>query len=541
VDDDSPKDQQLPQPNLPPLSPLRGLLEVTRLVRTSDDLPELFRAIARVIAESLGYHTVAINLYRPEWDDFECTTVYGSPAAESVLVGLVRGFDEWAPLLADEFAKRGAYFVPAGAFDWSRDGGDFYIPELEAGVGDGAWHPLDALFVPMRHNDGHLLGIISVDEPESRRRASDEELDVLVALADHATLAVQSALEHAESERHGHALEQLLRVSSGLTGHPNAEAIMQRVCVGVRDALGFENVLVVTVDAETGKIQPRAAIGWEHESVVNGRLHLDDLKPLLNERFEVEGCFLVPNDEAETRVSRDLFVYTSQRNGRGPRAWDRHWLLVPLHGLDDEVIGILSVDEPDDRLLPSAEKLQALRIFANQAAAAIVAAENVQELRFLADHDPLTRLLNRRAFIDRLESEVARAMRFGRVFGLVMCDLDGFKGVNDTLGHPAGDDVLEAFGKIVRKALRKHDAAFRIGGDEFAILIAEATEQDAREVIGRIQRKLDRGADARLTGMRASFGVAECPTDATDAQMLFRRADEALYEAKRSGAGIVFV
>jgi diguanylate cyclase (GGDEF)-like protein len=536
------KDQEsLPQPSLPPLSPLRGLLEVTRLVRTSDDLPELLRAIARVIAESLGYRTVAINLYRPEWDDFECTTVFGSPEAEAVLVGLVRGFDDWAPLLADRFAKRGAYFVPAGQFDWSRDGGDFYLPDTEAGVGDDAWHPLDALFVPMRHNDGHLLGIISVDEPESRRRASDEELDVLVALADHAALAVQSALEQAETERHGHALEHLLRVSTGLTGHPNADAIMERVCIGVRDALGFENALVVTVDPGTGRIAPRAAIGWEHEAVVARRLYLDDLKPLLDPAFEVEGCFLVPNEEAEKRISREAFVYASQRNGRGPRAWDRHWLLVPLYGAGDDVIGILSVDDPADRLLPAPEKLQALRIFANQAAAAIVAAEGVQELRFLADHDPLTRLLNRRAFIDRLESEVARAIRFDRVFGLVLCDLDGFKGVNDTLGHPAGDDALEAFGKIVRKALRKHDAAFRIGGDEFAILLAEASEEDAREVIGRIQRKLDRGADARLAGMRASFGVAECPTDATDAQLLFRRADEALYEAKRSGSGIVFI
>ena len=122
----------------------------------------------------------------------------------------------------------------------------------------------------------------------------------------------------------------------------------------------------------------------------------------------------------------------------------------------------------------------------------------------------------------------------------MLCDLDGFKGVNDSLGHPAGDSALQAFAKIVRKSLRKHDAAFRIGGDEFALLLAEASEADTREVIGRIQAKLDRASD-RLGGMRASFGVAECPADATDAQSLFRRADEALYEAKRAGTGIHFV
>jgi len=519
---------------------LRGLLEVTRLVRTADDLPELLRAIARVIAESLGYRTVAINLYRPEWDDFECTTVHGRPEAEAVLVGLVRRIEDWEPLLADRFARRGAYVVHAGEFDWAADGGDFYLPDQAAGLGDDAWHPLDALFVPMRHHDGHLLGILSVDEPVSLRRASDEELDVLVALADHAALAVQAAQEEAEAARHRLALEQLLRVSTVLTAHPSADAIMQRVCVGVRDALGFENVMVVSVDPETGKISPRAAVGWEHESVVSRQLYLADLEPLLDPEFEIEGCFLVPNDEAEKRISRDIFLYSSHRNGRGPRAWDRHWLLVPLVDSDDEVIGILSADEPTDRLLPSGEKLQAMRIFANQAAAAIASAENVRELRFLADHDSLTRLLNRRAFVDRLESEVARALRFDRVFGLVLCDLDGFKGVNDSLGHPAGDDALQAFAKIVRKALRKHDAAFRIGGDEFALLLAEASQDDAREVIGRIQAKLDRGGE-RLGGMRASFGVASCPADASDGQSLFRRADEALYEAKRSGTGIQFV
>ena len=72
------------------------------------------------------------------------------------------------------------------------------------------------------------------------------------------------------------------------------------------------------------------------------------------------------------------------------------------------MIGLIWADEPEDRLLPSPEKLQALRIFANQAAAAIISAAHRREMRFLADHDPLTRLLNRRAFVERLDAEVAR-------------------------------------------------------------------------------------------------------------------------------------
>jgi diguanylate cyclase (GGDEF)-like protein len=237
--------------------------------------------------------------------------------------------------------------------------------------------------------------------------------------------------------------------------------------------------------------------------------------------------------EAERRVPREKMTYASKLNGRGPHAWNRHWLLVPLRDADDAIIGILSADEPVDRLLPSSEKLQALRIFANQAAAAIVSAERVRELSFLADHDPLTRLLNRRAFVERLEAEVARALRYDREFALVVCDLDGFKGVNDRLGHTGGDEALQVFARTIEKALRKGDNAFRIGGDEFALILAEATDDAARGVIDRVRDQ--------MSGMRASFGVASCPGDANDAQALFRLADEALYQAKRSGTGLQFV
>jgi diguanylate cyclase (GGDEF)-like protein len=516
----------------PSISPLRGLLEVTRLVRVAEDVPELLEAITRVVAESLGYRCAAINVYRDEWDDFECTAVFGPDEARSTLLGRVRRIDEWEPVLDARFERRGAFLIRAGEFDWAPAVDDFYIPDTEPGLGDDAWHPLDALFVPMRHHDGRLLGILSVDEPVSRRRPTNEEIDVLVAFADHAALGLQSAQEAADAARHRRALEQLLKVSSGLSAEADASEIMEAVCTGVRDALGFQNVLVMLVPP-TGRLTVCAAVGWRRDSAMPYPVFLSDLEPLFDPAFEVEGCFLVPHAEAEHRISGEKLPYASQRNGHGPWAWNRHWLLVPLRDAEDAIIGILSADEPEDRLLPSSEKLQALRIFANQAAAAIVSSERVRELRRLADHDPLTRLLNRRAFVEHLEAEVERATRYGRGLALVLCDLDGFKSVNDTLGHPAGDEALKMFAAAARKSLRKADYAFRIGGDEFALLLAETTDAEARVVIERVAE--------RLEGTRASFGVASCPADATDAQTLFRLADEALYEAKRSGSGVAFV
>src|SRR5213596_2404175 len=195
----------MPAPSLPPISPLRGLLEVTSLVRAEGDLPELLGAIARTISESLGYRTVVVNLYRPAWDDFCVTTVHGNEGARAVLLGQVRSVGEWTPLLAPGFARRGAFVVPAGQYDWDEAlGGRSYVPDGEPAGEADSWHPEDALFLPLRHTAGHLL-----------------------------------------------ALEHLLGVSSRLTAEPASDEIMRVVCSAVRDALGFQNVLAALCDLDT--------------------------------------------------------------------------------------------------------------------------------------------------------------------------------------------------------------------------------------------------------------------------------------------------
>jgi len=109
-----------------------------------------------------------------------------------------------------------------------------------------------------------------------------------------------------------------------------------------------------------------------------------------------------------------------------------------------------------------------------------------------------------------------------------------------TTDPPTRDRLEQTFARIVRDALRKTDEAFRIGGAEFAMLLDEAAEDAARTVVRRIVERLEASEDARMLGIRTSFGVATCPGDASDPQALFRLADEALYLAKRSGSGLQF-
>jgi diguanylate cyclase (GGDEF)-like protein len=144
----------------------------------------------------------------------------------------------------------------------------------------------------------------------------------------------------------------------------------------------------------------------------------------------------------------------------------------------------------------------------------------------------------------RLEDEVARTRRYGRSFGLVFADLDDFKQLNDRYGHATGDEALVAFASVLAESLRKPDDAFRIGGDEFAVILAEATDDDARRVVARVRTLLDRlagGGEPWLAELSASFGCASCPEDADDPQTLFRLADEAQYDAKRNGTVLRFV
>jgi diguanylate cyclase (GGDEF)-like protein len=190
------------------------------------------------------------------------------------------------------------------------------------------------------------------------------------------------------------------------------------------------------------------------------------------------------------------------------------------------------VDDPADRLLPSKALLQTLRLFANQATAALESSGRFQEMRFLAEHDALTKLLNRRAFSARMEVEIGRATRYRRQFAVVLCDLDGFKSVNDRHGHLTGDDVLSQAAAALQSSVRAADAVFRIGGDEFAVILPETTVEQMAPVLRRLDRAV---AEACLEmGVDASFGVAMFPADGEDADSLFRAADAAMYTHKRA-------
>ncbi len=348
-------------------------------MRTSEDLPELLSAIARTASDSLAFRTVVVNLYRPEWDDYVVTTVYGSTEARDALLGQVRQVVDWEPLLDQRFLQRGAYLVPYGEFDWSGHIESF-TPNLPVSDDPNAWHPDDALFAPMRGTDGQLLGILSVDEPISGRKPSGDEIDVLVAVSEHAALAVQAAQESARAKANSEALAHLLAVSARLNESTDTKELLQHVCEATAEALGFEKVAVQLLDRPSGTYRSVAEFGFEPGGNVGAPLTVVQVDKLLAAEL-VEDCLLLPGDEAARLIPERSAGYRSRLNGRGPRSWQNHWLFVPLFDRRGGRVGYIWADDPTDRLQPERERLHILRAFANQAMTALEQAAQIEAIQ----------------------------------------------------------------------------------------------------------------------------------------------------------------
>jgi diguanylate cyclase (GGDEF)-like protein len=176
-------------------------------------------------------------------------------------------------------------------------------------------------------------------------------------------------------------------------------------------------------------------------------------------------------------------------------------------------------------------------------AAGVIIIKRVRHLQNIllrqATTDFLTGLPNRRHFMELAEREFARAMRYGKPFALVVADLDFFKKINDTYGHHVGDDILRKFSEICTITLRNSDVIGRTGGEEFAFLLPNTSLSEAQGIFERLKNSIETyDAEVGLAvpvRFTASFGLTILSPEDTGMIDLFRRADEALYEAKDSG------
>ena len=205
--------------------------------------------------------------------------------------------------------------------------------------------------------------------------------------------------------------------------------------------------------------------------------------------------------------------------------------------MDGLPLGILTIFCKQSRR-PTAAEMQTLDMAAKLATICIDHHNTTRQLAHLVRHDALTGLPNRILFEDRMQQALALARRSGKNVGVMLLDIDRFKSFNDTLGHHAGDHLLQQFSSRLRSELRESDTIARLGGDEFVVVLPELESREAAAIVAK--KLLAALVDPFIIldqpfHVTSSIGIALFPEDGDDTLSLQRKADVALYSVKARG------
>ncbi len=341
------------------------------------------------------------------------------------------------------------------------------------------------------------------------RRAADRRFSLvmqeLTTRMEGMTKELQTAVDRSADERQG-------RILGELGGTIDLDEVLTRVLEAAGALRGVDAALV-TLPGPAGEKPILATMGLSSEEA---------------ERQAVAG----PPDGRDARSMTIAYEYPA-----GAEIDDgdliRHGLAVPIPG-ENAAVGVMSVFSRSAAHAFADGDRRALEDLAERAGPAIDNARRFREAKQLADLDALTGLHNRRYFHETLGREVARAHRYGRRLALVVFDLDDFKAINDQIGHLAGDAVLAEVSERVRSVVRSADIACRVGGDEFGIILPESTLADAEQLSRRMQQAVAARPIGDIAKLELSAGAADLRTE-DDGISFFKRADDALYQAKESG------
>jgi two-component system, cell cycle response regulator len=385
------------------------------------------------------------------------------------------------------------------------------------------------LAVPIVEGGGAVRGVLVADrlQPEPFTE-QDESLLTAIATSVMRSMEVERVLKDMRNSRDEHqhfrtAIEELNRLAT----EPEVTAA---VVENARKLAELDFCAVTLVSEDSGaRVHRVVRVGGTTAAgkALEGKSFPDNAGLVAN---VVRYAAPLPGRDLKAMGTSVIFDEDTQVRGLSALK------IFPL-AADSRILGTL-VAGSRRRTTFSQEAIRNLEVIASQAAQALNRAELYKAMERMATTDGLTGLFNHRTFQSKADEALAQAKRYGRKCSLILTDIDHFKSVNDTYGHPTGDAVLRGVAKILREKARDTDVVARYGGEEFAIIMPETDARGAQVIAERIREAIRAEVFSTELGplkVTLSLGIATCPDNGTEKQGLIDLADQCLYHAKRNG------
>jgi diguanylate cyclase (GGDEF)-like protein len=409
-------------------------------------------------------------------------------------------------------------------------GQPFYATDFKRLLWELPWYRGQArigslLAVPVRAGDV-IVGALVADRLEVQAFAGQEPrlLASFAELVAEAILRARASLGREELDAEFKAVYPISQRLATLSREAEVRELLLR---SARHLAAVEGAAVVMTDDLDTRYVIEAGFGWA-EGFLKREVALDERTWAAWVLRSAEEAYLL--DNVAGHADRMPILALDEGSGRGESL-----LAVPLRARN-RTLGALLLTAPRGSFDASSRRV--LEILANQAAATLSLIKDREQQRQLAVRDGLTGLYNRRAFNELLVTAVANEDRREGRLGLLILDLDHFKGLNDAYGHPAGDAALRSTARLLIQHLRKGDQAARYGGEEFVVILPGSDESRAVQAAERLRAALEKHRfvfeGARIP-LAASFGVAVWPSDGREPEALLGAADRGLYAAKQNG------
>lgn len=490
---------------------LRAIQDLAARLNGLTDVAGICRAITAEAGALLDWDT--IRVYRVDHGTGWCEPVAfkgtflgtDEPTAEMLRVRIGEGLTGWV-------AATGEVLRIADAYDDGRT----------VVVGSSAG-PESMLVIPMSSED-RVLGVI-VTSRLGRDQFSEDDQTTLTIFAGYAAQAIVNAeqvdllrRQRAELEHQIASQRRLVAVNERLLSTLDPSGVLDLIADSLKAVVAYDSLTIYRVDPERGVRRPVIARDRFAELI------LDYEAPLGT------GLTGWAVDHRTAVLANDAHLDARSVQIPGTPFEPESLVVVPLI-VEGDVLGTLNIGRMGERESHFSEnEFELTKLFAAQAAIALRNSETHGEVKVQAESDALTGLRNHGSFQRELGSALLEAG--DRPIAVLMLDLDRFKTYNDTLGHPAGDELLVRVARSIEASIRHGDRAYRYGGDEFAVILADSGRAGATEVADRIRTSIEALTEPGSVPVSISIGVACSPGDGTGKEALVEVADQALYIAK---------